>query len=46
MLGGATDESRIFPIIYFLVVRIAAFIYNTPFIQFFVNLPKKNFRFI
>ena len=41
MLGGATDEGRFLPIIYFLVIRIAVFIYNTPFIQFFINLPKK-----
>ena len=41
MLGGATDEGRFLPIIYFLVIRIAIFIYNTPFIQFLINLPKK-----
>lgn len=41
MLGGATNEGRFLPIIYFLVIRIAVFIYNTPFIQFFINLPKK-----
>ena len=41
MLGGSTDERRILPIIYFLVIRIAVFIYNTPFIQYIINLPKK-----